>query len=690
MLKRQLTEYMRHGRRLQRHLTLRREAAQHVYATTAIPFLQRVGMVTAGPPSTARAHGPLAGSLVPLEEGFAEPVADTGDPEQQEISLTQTAGTTAAVDEVSPALIQVDEVSALPGDTELNAKEGSPRPADLIHSDEPDAQTMQTAQSRKVEPAIPAKPAARRSTLSEPARAPADGIAVPVQPRPAQHSEPTRPMLRTDQSELGTATEKTASSQNIPAVVPLTAKTTGAPSAPNSANQVAEGVSSSGYVPDALAPVSPPEIAQVQPDAEQPSPSSPKPEATPIAISRRRAQIQEGPAELKPQTVATQKQPRPAKSQARVGSPPKPSSAADPTEEEVDAAGQELFVPREDVDRSPAAWRERLAEAIRVESENERQQAFTPPAQAARNVSRDPLSPAKLAASRSADRSAAPLRRISPQPGRLPESARRFLNPLVGFDTRDIPIHQGPAVSRVLAASGADAMAADDSILLGPGHDAEAPKTLGVLAHELTHIARGRTTRFVPPVVRDATARKSTSSLPDTTVPETADEEGLALQVESQVQQAAKREAPTSATGITRTATRLAFPRSASSPAPQSEVSPDSPGPEESWGGLPAPWDPMPEWVSAPPTAHPTPVVSAPSVVPSGSAPAVAAAESAAPARAESGRSLLEAEAPHEGGGHDRPEEKKHAGPDLDALARQVYTIVRRRLAADRRREFMQ
>jgi len=76
--------------------------------------------------------------------------------------------------------------------------------------------------------------------------------------------------------------------------------------------------------------------------------------------------------------------------------------------------------------------------------------------------------------------------------------------------------------------------------------------------------------------------------------------------------------------------------------------------------------------------------------MPSVSAPVAAAAESAAPARAESGRSLPEAEAPREAGDHERPEAGKHAGPDLDALARQVYTIVRRRLAADRRREFMQ
>jgi hypothetical protein len=243
-------------------------------------------------------------------------------------------------------------------------------------------------------------------------------------------------------------------------------------------------------------------------------------------------------------------------------------------------------------------------------------------------------------------------------------------------------------------------MAADDSILLGPGHEMESPKTLGVLAHELTHIARGRETGFVPPIVRADAARKSSARRPNS-VPDTTDEEGVARRAESRVAKATEQTAQEqdatdhsgnaehSAGAITKTATRLVSP--ISFPAKRSEISPDSPVIEESWGGLPAPWEPMPDWVSAPPEAQPELVATEAGVAPSISASAAApAAESAAPARAESGRSLPEADSPPPAEAHEHPEEGKHPEPDLDAMARQVYSIVRRRLAADRRREFMQ
>jgi hypothetical protein len=40
--------------------------------------------------------------------------------------------------------------------------------------------------------------------------------------------------------------------------------------------------------------------------------------------------------------------------------------------------------------------------------------------------------------------------------------------------------------------------------VLPPALDERAPRTLGLLAHELTHVAQRRSARFVPPVIRDA------------------------------------------------------------------------------------------------------------------------------------------------------------------------------------------
>ena len=110
-----------------------------------------------------------------------------------------------------------------------------------------------------------------------------------------------------------------------------------------------------------------------------------------------------------------------------------------------------------------------------------------------------------------------------------------------------------------------------------------------------------------------------------------------------------------------------------------------------SWGGLPAPWEPLPGWLAAPsgsaspqepapveralqsesggPSVAPGPTGTGETMAPARRAPR--AAPAAAPARAAGA-------APH---GAAAPVE-----PDLDALARQVFGILQRRLAAERRR----
>jgi len=718
MLKRGLTQFVQHGRRLQRHLALRRVAARHVRSTTPMPFLQRIGLVSAasdlGQVPRSQWSSLFSGSAVPVDDSSAEPLMDAGDSEQQD--LTHVANVNSPLEETSLAMQHAAEVSSQRADADRSVAEPAPPHLALVRSGEPPHEPRvvpdETSSSRTPLPirgkTIPAEARVHLRAESEAAATQADSSAVPAQLRSPLHPEPAG--ARADRVELKPGAEMTPLA-DTPAALPATTEATIIPpthDSANQANQVGDAVASFSAEPaDEFEAVSHSDIAQAQPEAEQSSPSLPKPAVTPNIISsnavsqstvspRRRAQIQEVPAELKPlPVVAFPKRPRPAKSQET--SKPRPSSSpAEAPAAEVDAAeSQDLFTPRDNVDRSPSAWRERLAEAIRVETENNAKQALVPPAPKSVTQVSNPEAPKPLAP-RAVDRPSTRTRRgISTQPGRLPESTRRFLNPLVGFDPRDVQIHQGPAVSRVLAASGADAMAAGDSILLGPGHDPGTAETLGVLAHELTHIARGREARFVPPVIRAPKAQDAGDSVTATT-----DEEKLAERVESRVEQAARRDSTKAATGSTASANRLAASAPVLSSAMPSAVSPAPAATEESWGGLPAPWEPMPEWVSAPQVVQPAPAGPAEvSVMPSVSAPAAAAsaesaaapsAESAAaPARAESGRSLPEAGPHGEGGAHQGSEEKKQAGPDLDALARQVYTIVRRRLAADRRREFM-
>src|SRR6185312_9595617 len=123
------------------------------------------------------------------------------------------------------------------------------------------------------------------------------------------------------------------------------------------------------------------------------------------------------------------------------------------------------------------------------------------------------------------------------------------------------------------------------------------------------------------------------------------------------------------------------------------------------WGNLPAPWEPLPDWLTSPSdkleSAAETQAGPAlqqpgaqtwagPAVAPStpGRAPSASSAAASAPTagvqRAERGRALpaVESETVHAQPAH----EGSAPEPDLDALAQQVHTILKRRLAAERRR----
>jgi hypothetical protein len=264
------------------------------------------------------------------------------------------------------------------------------------------------------------------------------------------------------------------------------------------------------------------------------------------------------------------------------------------------------------------------------------------------------------------------------QPIRLAEATRRFLRPLVGVDPESVRVYRGALADRVTSDQAADAATSGDTILLAVGNqDETAPQTLGLLAHELTHVARQRTPRFVPPIVRGR-------------VGETADEEVLAQVVESQARSAARAANPASPAPY-RLGEALPSGPAGGRPIEQPSGQPDDPAQDPAaWSGLPAPWQPLPGWVTSAwtetagadrPAAHGSTATSAGE---SAAGSATAGAASPAFQLAEHDRSI-ESAAPAAAPASAAPA----AAPvpmDMDALAKQVYAVLKQRLAAERRR----
>jgi hypothetical protein len=116
-------------------------------------------------------------------------------------------------------------------------------------------------------------------------------------------------------------------------------------------------------------------------------------------------------------------------------------------------------------------------------------------------------------------------------------------------------------------------------------------------------------------------------------------------------------------------ARRLIATHSSTAPSPLDKASPRGRGssPQE-WGGLPAPWEPLPGWLEATSTGEQL------------HSPFQALAADTATAEPSATRPQTQAEPD----GHAAP--PAQVEPDLDALARQVYTILNRRLDLERRR----
>jgi hypothetical protein len=318
---------------------------------------------------------------------------------------------------------------------------------------------------------------------------------------------------------------------------------------------------------------------------------------------------------------------------------------------------------------------------------------------------------------------ATPARRVesaaaAPESTPLTDSTRRFLRPLVGVDPNTVRVYRGVDGGQLASRRHADALTIGDDVVLPPTHAEREPETLGLVAHELTHVARRRDPTFVPPMLQGAASASGAARRPirggesSQGASAGAPEESMALAVESGVRTAAK-----AATG------------GASSPLlgahavepPVASMGDDTPKRvypprDRRWGTLPAPWEPIPELqdlVSPAPTGSRETALAVaasattlsgrsaqdsgfesethrrtgPTNAREGAAP-VGAGHDAAPAgevwHADTGRTIEpapeSAATTHAAPGGEKPK------ADIDGLAQQVYAILKRRLAAEQRR----
>jgi Domain of unknown function (DUF4157) len=385
-------------------------------------------------------------------------------------------------------------------------------------------------------------------------------------------------------------------------------------------------------------------------------------------------------------------------------------SSKRPSSRQAPRASDDLFPPT-DADRSARAWLARLQQAARPvqpapavlvlpptesprdEPEDEPRDEQPPPRRRGggrQRHARAGSSPSSVAAeSRRPDVPMTPTPDEQPEP--LAGSSRALLRSLTGVDPTGVPIYRGPAAARATADENADALTDGDAILLGAGHATETPETLGLLAHELTHIAQRRGPRFVPPLAQSArppAGQRQSPGTTDTPMPpqssaageaNEADEETQARQVEAAVRDIASARAQPAAV-TPPTAHPPQSPTGQERAQPPREQ-PTSAGARSPWGNLPAPWEPLPDWLAPFAASRPAAPPPAPASPPAtDSAPTAPEADSGIQ-RAERGRTLpaVEGEAP-------RPHEERAPEPDLDALAQQIHAILKRRLAAERRR----
>lgn len=441
------------------------------------------------------------------------------------------------------------------------------------------------------------------------------------------------------------------------------------------ADTAAEHIPAPARPTEQMQPLSASDQADVQPVAE------PRPPRRPLSERVQEVSGDAGTARTLP-PAAPAGAPEPPRSGTRGSTPASAPRNAD-----------NIFRPRPELERTPQEWARLLTGASSDPAERRPPAARVPPHPPARanavsqsmpataRASRQPAVSAasvqeRPAATAAADRISMPVPDpLSPAPpAPLREATRRFLRPLVGINPSGVRVHRGERAGRVAAALAADAVTTDTEVLLGTQAEEQAPETLGLLAHELTHVARRHVPRFVPPLVRDVR-------------PLPGDEEDLARLVEARTVQLAGEQHQQHAVSSQVTPASPASPAQGATDAISSEPAATAAVPHP-WGNLPAPWEPLPTWVTEPatPTADTTPS-SPPDVAPAQSHGTAAASAAPAVQRAAVDRPRAMDLASAEMSDEPAPAAEQAAEPDLDALARQVYAVLKRRLDGERRRQ---
>jgi hypothetical protein len=388
-------------------------------------------------------------------------------------------------------------------------------------------------------------------------------------------------------------------------------------------------------------------------------------------------------------------------------------------------SADELFAPR-DTDRSPQAWMARLmgsqvAKPSRVASSSATSNAGqeNEPAQVMGNISSEKVQVLPHSESGSAIQrlvggvpernNETPSERQPPIAARanktirsttpISQRARRFLQPLVGIDPASVLVHRDTIAEQVTDAYQADAITIANEVEIAVGHQDETPETLGLLAHELTHVARLREPRFIPPIARSVSA-----AMPTPGQALSMDEEPLALSVEHRVKLAAEKQ-------IEQETPLPIELMGGNSESPASPTNPPFVSRKESdtWGGLPAPWEPLPDWlVVATATTEgsiPMPSISAQTSRIAHNSSEIESKASQAGKGREGWNSSISGAVQRAGSERSEEiEEEQEAQTatfpqssptdtlntpemDLDILARQVYARLKRRLEVERRRE---
>ncbi|MHB8645320.1 MAG: eCIS core domain-containing protein [Thermomicrobiales bacterium] len=268
-----------------------------------------------------------------------------------------------------------------------------------------------------------------------------------------------------------------------------------------------------------------------------------------------------------------------------------------------------------------------------------------------------------------------------PTPVTIPDATRRFLQPLVGFDPRAVPIYRDTTTGHVTAGHNADALTDGNAIILSSSNVAmDRPETLGVLAHELTHIARRDHPRFVPPIARRA-AHPSRDPL---VIAERGGERAASLTEESlaeRVEERVIRAARIPLLPPTHDVVSLPHPSEQTLPNRDAPVQPTaarSVRTDTNWGDLPAPWEDVPNWMRHSPSESTNRDEMAGVGGQIGAEPPVVQ-------RAGTERSLSDGEE-HNHARQSPRDDGSGNEPDLDALARQVYALLKDRLSVERRR----